>query len=64
MIKPLREPVEKPESTFDHASQEDQHMMSVEPTENEHPIEEMPVAMSPQEEPARPLEQHVEQRQT
>ena len=36
----------------------------MEPTENEHPIEEAPIATAPQEEPARPSEQHVEQRQT
>ena len=64
MIKPLREPVENPESAIDHASQEDQHMISLEPTENEHLIEETPVAMAPQEEPASPPEWHAEQQQT
>ena len=63
-IKPLREPVENPKSAIDHPSQEDPHMISLEPTENEHTIEETPVAMAPQEEPASPSEQHAEQQQT
>ena len=53
-----------PESTIDHASQAGPHMIPLESTKNAHLIEETPAATAPQEEPAGPSEQHVEQRQT
>ena len=60
-IKPLREPVESPEGTIDHAIQEDPHMVLLEPTKSEHLMEETLAATAPQEEQASPSKQHVEQ---
>ena len=65
-IKPLSDPAENPESAINHTSQENQdpHLISLEPTENEHLMEKAPIAMAPQEEPACASEQHFEQRQS
>ena len=63
-IKPLREPVDSPESAVDHANQEDPDMIPSEPPENEHLIKEMPAATAHQEESASPSESHPEQCQT
>ena len=53
--------MENHESAIDHTSQEDPHMIPLEPTENEHLIEETPAATAPQEKQASPSEQHAEQ---
>ena len=61
MIKPLREPAESPEGAINHTSQEDPHMVLLEPTKSEHLMEETPTAIAPQEEQASLSEQHAEQ---
>ena len=64
MIKPLREPVSSPASAIDKSNQEDPHMISSEPCEDEHLIEEPLAATAHQEEPATTSERQPEQHQT